>query len=355
MSGWWRKSKTPSTGTTFFKQTVRAVFVGAGWLFGLAGSPLVAAEEPKYSTDTTPYIERPVVQDFIRDVANRHGLNQNTIAGWFNGLTPQRHILKAISTPAERRLTWGEYRPIFLGNERISSGKKFLQTFKSTLQRAEDTYGVPKEIITAIIGVETFYGKHTGKHEALESLATLAFDYPPRSRFFTDELEAFILLSIEEGWDPLERRGSYAAAMGFPQFISSSYRAYAVDFDGDGKRDLINSVEDAIGSVGNYLNEHGWRTGEPIAERWLTSKANFQAIAKLDNKKLKPTVAVSTVKELGFDAKGSSAVSVMQLQAKDRKQTWLGYKNFYVITRYNHSRLYAMAVMQLAQQLEVNG
>lgn len=315
----------------------------------------VAAEEPKYSTDTTPYIEREVVQNFIRDVAQRHELNQNTLAGWFRGLEPQRHILKAISTPAERTLSWKEYRPIFLGNERISSGKQFLQEYKETLQRAEDEYGVPAQIITAIIGVETFYGKHTGKHEALESLATLAFDYPPRSKFFTEELEAFLLLSIEEGWDPLERRGSYAAAMGFPQFISSSYRAYAVDFDGDGKRDLINSVEDAIGSVGNYLNEHGWRTGEPIAERWLTTKANAPAVAKLDNKKLKPAVAVNTVKDLGFDAKGTSPVSVMQLLAKDRKQTWVGYKNFYVITRYNHSRLYAMAVMQLAQQLGIDG
>jgi len=304
MNGWLKKAKNLSTGT---KCLSHCFSLGVLFCLSVTFGLNAAAEEPKYSTDTTPYIEREVVQDFIRDVATRHELNQNTIAGWFRGLQPQLHILKAISTPAERRLTWKEYRPIFLGNERISSGKKFLQQYKETLQRAEDTYGVPAEIITAIIGVETFYGKHTGKHESLESLATLAFDYPPRSKFFTEELEAFILLSIEEGWDPLERKGSYAAAMGFPQFISSSYRAYAVDFNNDGKRDLINSVEDAIGSVGNYLNEHGWRTGEPIAERWLTTKANAAAVAKLDNKKLKPVVAVSTVKDLGFDAKGDSS------------------------------------------------
>ena len=313
------------------------------------------AEEVRYSTDTTPYIERERVREFIRDVSKRNGLNQNTVAGWFQNLEPQRNILKAISTPAEHTLTWREYRPIFLGDERINAGKKFLKTYADTLQRAEDVYGVPTEIIAAIIGVETFYGKHTGKHGALESLATLAFDYPPRSKFFSEELEAFLILSSEEGWDPLERKGSYAAAMGFPQFISSSYRAYAVDFDGDGKRDLINSVEDAIGSVGNYLAVHGWKSGEPIASRWKTTTSNAAEVAKLKRKSLKPKISVQTVLDLGFDVVGTEPVSVMPLNGKNGTETWVGYKNFYVITRYNHSRLYAMAVMQLAQQLKVNG
>ena len=315
----------------------------------------MVAEEVRYSTDTTPYIERERVREFIRDVSKRNGLNQNTVAGWFQNLEPQRNILKAISTPAEHTLTWREYRPIFLGDERINAGKKFLKTYADTLQRAEDVYGVPTEIIAAIIGVETFYGKHTGKHGALESLATLAFDYPPRSKFFSEELEAFLILSSEEGWDPLERKGSYAAAMGFPQFISSSYRAYAVDFDGDGKRDLINSVEDAIGSVGNYLAVHGWKSGEPIASRWKTTTSNAAEVAKLKRKSLKPKISVQTVLDLGFDVAGTEPVSVMPLNGKNGTETWVGYKNFYVITRYNHSRLYAMAVMQLAQQLKVNG
>lgn len=315
----------------------------------------VAAEAVKYSTDTTPYIDRKVVRDFIREVAARNDLNPNTVAGWFRELEPQLTILKAISTPAEHTLAWREYRPIFLGNERISSGRKFLVTHESTLKRAEAKYGVPAEIITAIIGVETFYGKHTGKHGALESLATLAFDYPPRSEFFTDELEAFIVLSSEEGWNPLERRGSYAAAMGFPQFIASSYRAYAVDFDGDGKRDLINSIDDAIGSVGNYLAVHGWKVGAPIASRWKTTASNAAAVAELKRKSLKPKISVKTVQDLGFEAVGAEPVSVMPLSGKNGTEIWVGYKNFYVITRYNHSRLYAMAVMQLAQQLEVDG
>ena len=324
-------------------------------LAGVSFGESVVAEEAKFSTDTTPYIERAVVQEFIRDVAVRHELNQNTLAGWFKSLKPQRNILEAISTPAERTLTWKEYRPIFLGDERINSGREFLNTHRTTLDRAEAEYGVPATIIAAIIGVETFYGKHKGKHGALESLATLAFDYPRRSEFFTQELEAFILLSSEEGWDPLARKGSYAAAMGFPQFIASSYRAYAVDFDGDGKRDLINSIEDSIGSVGNYLAVHGWTTGAPVADRWKTTEANAAAVAKLERKSLKPRIAAQTVRNLGFDAIGKEPVSVMPLRGKNGTQTWVGYKNFYVITRYNHSRLYAMAVMQLAQQLEVDG
>lgn len=332
------------------------------WINGVIAAALVltsthalaeSADAPKYSTNKTPYIERAEVQEFIRDVAQRNDLNQNTVAGWFRTLTPQEHILKAISTPAEHTLTWREYRPIFLGEQRIREGSRFLNTHKETLQRAEDTYGVPAEIITAIIGVETFYGKHTGKHGALESLATLAFDYPRRSKFFTSELEEFLILSSEEGWDPLERRGSYAAAMGFPQFISSSYRAYAVDFDGDDKRDLINNVVDAIGSVGNYLSIHGWQTGEPIADRWRTTNANAGEVATLDNDKLKPDVSAETLSKLGFAASAEGPVSVMQLNGKNSRETWVGYKNFYVITRYNHSRLYAMAVMQLAQQVKV--
>ena len=329
--------------------------------FALAGLNLFApaavsaADEVKYSTDTTPYIERETVRTFIREVAERHQLNENTVAGWFQDLTPQENILKAISSPAERTLTWREYRPIFLGDKRISEGREFLVKHAETLKRAADEFGVPAEIITAIIGVETFYGKHTGKHGALESLATLAFDYPPRAKFFTSELEEFIVLASEEGWNPLQRRGSYAAAMGFPQFIASSYRAYAVDFDGDGKRDLINSIEDAIGSVGNYLAVHGWKSGGPIASRWKTTTANAAAVAKLKRKSLKPEITVKTVQDLGFDAAGTGPISVMPLKGKNGTETWVGYQNFYVITRYNHSRLYAMAVMQLAQQVKVDG
>jgi len=330
-----RKGSPRSIGTTSAKILTKVI---AGSLISGSIAATASAETVKYTVDETPYIQRAVVQDFIRDVAQRHDLNQHTIAGWFRTIEPQQHIVKAISTPAEHTLTWREYRPIFLGEERIRSGKAFLETHAETLQRAQETYGVPAEIITAIIGVETFYGKHTGKHGALESLATLSFDYPPRSKFFTGE-----------------RRGSYAAAMGFPQFISSSYRAYAVDFDGNGSRDLINSIDDAIGSVGNYFAKHGWKTGEPIASRWRFDGSKATAVAALERDSLKPRVSVDQVKALGFDALGDKPVSVMQLNGSAEQETWVGYKNFYVITRYNHSRLYAMAVMQLAEELGVEG
>jgi len=354
MSGWSKRRLLPSTGTTSPSWPSKRLLLGSLVSLLLCLSAAASAESQRVKYDATPYIERQNVRDFIIDVAERHDLNKHTLAGWFSRLTPQTHILKAISKPAERTLSWREYRPIFLGDERISSGQAFMQEHAGTLTRAEHKFGVPAEIITAIIGVETFYGKHTGKHGALESLATLAFDYPPRSKFFTNELEEYILLVLEEGWDPLERRGSYAAAMGYPQFISSSYRAYAVDFDGDGRRDLINSIDDAIGSVGHYLARHGWQRDAPITARWKTSNANHAAATGLVRKSLKPSIPVAELKKLGFDAAGTQPVSVMRLKAKSGTQTWVGYKNFYAITRYNHSRLYAMAVTQLAQQLKVS-
>ncbi len=320
----------------------------------LSSAPAASAfaeTAPRPQSDQ-PYLQRAEVREFIRDVAARNALNQHQLAGWFTRLTPQQHILNAVSTPAERTLTWKQYRPIFLGNERVVGGREFIRQHAEALQRAEKTYGVPVEIIAAIIGVETFYGRHTGKHPILAALSTLAFDYPPRSPFFTKELEAFLILASEEGWNPLDRYGSYAGAMGFPQFIASSYRAYAVDFDGDGRRDLINSVTDAIGSVANYLAVHGWESTAPIAEPWVGAAAGSADVKRLEAKSLKPAVPINDIKAVGFDAWGSRPVSVMLLDGKNGTETWVGYNNFYVITRYNHSRLYAMAVMQLAQQLK---
>lgn len=294
------------------------------------------------------FIARAEVQEFVRKVAQTHQLDQNIVAGWFGKIESQPNIVKAISTPAERVLQWHEYRAIFLGDKRIQNGKAFVETYKTYLQRAEETFGVPASIITAIIGVETFYGDHLGKHGALEALATLGFDFPRRSKFFKKELEEFIVLANEEGWDPLAVKGSYAAAMGMPQFISSSYRRYAIDFDGDGKRDLWNSVPDVIGSVANYLAEHGWRNGEPVVERWKHDASLDKDVDSLVREKLKPVTDAKTLAKLGFTTNAKGLVSVNRLKQKESIETWVGYRNFYVITRYNHSRLYAMAVYQLS-------
>lgn len=302
------------------------------------------------------YLQRTEVREYLQTVSRDTGIDRNRLAGLFARLTPQQSILDAISRPAERTLTWRQYRPIFVTEKRTVQGREFIREHQALLQRAESEYGVPVNIIAAIIGVETFYGRITGKHGVLESLATLAFDYPPRSAFFKRELTEFLVLSEAEGWNAGERLGSYAGAMGVPQFISSSYREYAVDFDGDGKRDLFNNLADVIGSVANYLAVHGWVEGAPIAEPWSVEKS---AVKDLLRDSLQPSVAREVVAARGFDSKGLSVgaadgrlLSVMNLSGEAGDESWVGYKNFYVITRYNHSRLYAMAVMQLAQSFD---
>jgi len=304
------------------------------------------------------FLEREDVRDYIRTLSTERGLAQERLTQLFSGLSSQPSIIEAISRPAERRLSWREYRPIFMKQKRIDLGKKFIVDNSALLARAAETYGVPAHVIAAIIGVETFYGRITGKHGVLESLATLAFDYPPRATFFRSELSEFLVLSEAEGWDTEAVKGSYAGAMGLPQFISSSYRAYAVDFDDDGKRDLFSSTADAIGSVAHYLARHGWVEGAPVAAAWPQSTNISAQIRSLVSQSLTPAVSADAVKTLGFQSPTlepataeNRLLSVMILNGAQAEEVWVGYQNFYAITRYNHSRLYAMAVFQLARAL----
>lgn len=313
------------------------------WVSTVLAPPAVTAGEQSF-------LHRTEVQDYLREISRAHGLDQNRLAALFADTTSQQSVIDRISTPAERVLKWHEYRKIFLTDRRIREGQAFLQTHRDTLARATETYGVPADLITAIIGVETFYGRLTGKDYALPALATLAFDYPPRATFFRNELTEFLLLTEEEGLDPMTLKGSYAAAMGMPQFISSSYRAYAVDFDGDGVRDLWNSVDDVIGSVANYLARHGWREGEAIAERVYPQNTAWRALV---TKGLKPDLNRAQLREAGIPPQRASSgdLSLYTLQQSRVLEAWVGHHNFYVITRYNHSRLYAMAVMQLSDAI----
>ncbi len=299
-----------------------------------------------------PFGERKDVQQYLDQIADEHGLPRQKLQQAFDQIEPLQQVLDAISRPAEKTLTWAEYRPIFIKAKRIEQGKQFMVDHADTLARAEEAHGVPASVITAIIGVETFYGRITGKYSVLESVATLAFDYPPRSKFFKQELTEFLILSNTEGWDMGQIKGSYAGAMGWPQFISSSYRNYAVDFDGDGKRDLLNSAEDAIGSVANYLSVHGWKRGALVAEPWTVSSSQAASASKLVTESLKPSVSPQALKKMGFNADTDKDVSVMQFAGKNGQETWVGYPNFYVITRYNHSRMYALAVHQLSQAVQ---
>ena len=300
------------------------------------------------------FLSRQAVRDYIDKISQEHDLNPVAVTQLFAEAKPQQSVLDAISKPAERVLTWAQYRPIFIKQKRIDAGVAFMQQHASDLQRAEDTYGVPANIIAAIIGVETFYGKITGKHPVLDSVATLAFDYPKRATFFKRELTEYLVLAMAEGWDAGTIKGSYAGAMGWPQFISSSYRQYAVDFDGDGQRDLFNSVPDVIGSVANYLAVHGWQSEAPIAREILPSDLNAKkrtALNSLIRKSLKPAIAPETLENIGIEVAGDQLVRVMQFAGSGGEELWVGYKNFYVITRYNHSALYALAVYQLSEEL----
>ena len=294
---------------------------------------------------------RPAVKQFIDDMVKKHNFDKAALNTLFDQAHIKAKIISAISRPAEAK-PWYKYRPIFVTQKRIKKGVEFWNKHRADLERAEKVYGVPPEIITAIIGVETFYGKHTGGYRVIDSLSTLAFGYPKRSKFFTSELEHFLLMAREEKMDPLTLMGSYAGAMGQPQFISSSFRSYAVDFDNDGKRDLWNNTTDAIGSVGNYFKRHGWKKGEPVAHKATITGSQYKALAA---KGLKPRTSVKEFRNKGVstahDLQKNQKASLITLDQKNGQDYWLGLNNFYVITRYNHSPLYAMAVYQLGQKI----
>jgi membrane-bound lytic murein transglycosylase B len=303
------------------------------------------------------YAQRADVKHFINEMVNEYGFDRNYLEDKFTTAKRLDNVLESIAKPAEKELTWGQYRPIFVTSKRSDRGKAFMREHRETLNRAEKEFGVPAEIITAIIGVETYYGRLTGKYTVFDSLTTLGFDYPPRSEFFKRELKQFLLLSKEEDISVEEMTGSYAGAMGMPQFISSSYRRYAVDFDGDGKRDLWNSVSDVIGSVANYFSEHGWRKGESV-----TYPVTVKNPSILNNKNtLKPYITVKQLKQQNVTLNSNSSeqqlkdeklATLLTFEGENGDEYWIGLDNFYVITRYNHSELYAMAVFQLSEMLK---
>ena len=306
------------------------------------------------------YAKRQDVKDFIGDMVSQHGFDRQQLSEWMSGVKQQKTAIEAIARPAESK-PWKDYRPIFLTSSRISKGVEFWEKHKDVLSRAEKQFGVPAEIIVAIIGVETYYGRRAGNYPVLDALTTLGFDYPlenttkerrdRREKFFRKELKEFLLMAREEKVDPRTLKGSYAGAMGMPQFISSSFRAYAIDFDGDGKRDLWNSTADAIGSVANYFSRHGWKGGQPIISRAAVSnKANG-----LGSKKMRPHKALADYRQLGVtplsEFSDKQMATLLKLDGRRGDEYWLGLHNFYVITRYNHSPLYAMAVYQLGQEV----
>jgi membrane-bound lytic murein transglycosylase B len=296
--------------------------------------------------------ELPDLPQFIDKMVAEHGFEQRELEQVFAEVEVKDSILKAISRPAEKSKPWYEYRNIFLTDSRISGGVAFWEQHKEALARAEQIYGVPAEIIIAILGVETRYGGNVGGYRVIDALSTLAFRYPPRSPFFTSELENFLILTREEQMSQLDPVGSYAGAMGLGQFMPSSYRAYAVDFDKDGQRDIWTNPTDAIGSIANYLAVHGWVPGQSIVHRTKLESTLPEHISGQD---LKPAFNREQLAVAGFSLAelpaGNDKLSVIGLTQPEGEEYWLGRQNFYAITRYNHSRMYAMAVYQLAEAI----
>jgi membrane-bound lytic murein transglycosylase B len=290
---------------------------------------------------------------FIDKMVDTHGFDRAEITTLIDGAVIDQTILDTMSRPAERVVPWFEYRNIFMTEARIAAGVRFWTEHAATLEQVAERYGVAPEMIVAIVGIETFFGTRMGRYRVLDALATLAFAYPPRSAFFTSELESFLLLTREEEVDPTGALGSYAGAMGAGQFIPSSYRAYAVDADADGKRDLWTNWDDVFGSVANYFAKHGWRTGEPVMEP-ATRPERFEGPEPRNSLDLGDTVG--SLAELGYVftttlPSEAPAAAYSFEAAGGGSEYWVGYRNFHVVTRYNRSTKYALAAHQLSQAI----
>lgn len=298
------------------------------------------------------FADAPATIEFAREMEQRHGFNADELLGKFAQISSNAKVLQLIKPPSSpQQRSWERYRPRFLNDRRIDSGVRFWQENRTVLARARAMYGVPEEIIVAIIGVETEYGRNTGSFRVLEALATLAFDYPRRAEFFRTELEQFLLLARENNMDPLSIKGSFAGAIGIPQFMPGSQRRYAVDFDGDQRVDLSGSFDDAVGSVGRFLEQHGWQAGQPIA---VIARPQAEPARELIDAGIRPTLKVGELAAQGIEAKAGAddRVALVDLVSPGRDtEYWLGYENFYVITRYNRSSFYAMSVFQLAEEI----
>ena len=294
---------------------------------------------------------RSEVTGFIEEMTSRHGFDSSTLGRVFSQVETRQSIIDAMSRPAEKRLSWDKYRAIFMTDRRIDRGHEVAASQAAALGRAAAS-GVPASVILAIVGVETFYGERTGSYPVIDALSTLAFDYPPRADFFRKELEQFLLMSREESLDPLRPKGSYAGAMGIPQFMPSSFRAYAVDGGGDGHRDLWSDWDDVFASVANYLKVHGWRPGEPVMAAASVQGARLDGL-EFGSVALDQTVGSLRQRGVSFETPlpDSAPAVLLRLPGESVPEYRVGFRNFYVITRYNRSQLYASAVSDLADAL----
>lgn len=318
-------------------------------LFSLCCTPTLA-KRVKAQERGEPIAHLPEAVAFMDEMALHHQFDRADLVRLFSEARLKPSILKAMARPAEIK-PWHEYRPLFVEVKRIDQGVRFWAEHEAALQRAEAQFGVPASVIVAIIGVETFYGRNTGAYRVVDALATLAFGYPARAAYFRDELEQYLLLARETGIPPLSIKGSYAGAMGIPQFMPSSYRNYGVDFDGDNHRDLWRNPVDAIGSVAHYFQGKGWQPGAPV----LTQATQIAEPGKdLANRGWGYRMLLKEWALVGVASKSETEREAMllTLDGANGPEHWFAFENFYVITRYNHSFHYAMAVWELSQALE---
>ena len=323
-------------------------------LLAVAAMFLVSVSCSQAAEETFVDVAQPNVAAFIDEMVDTHDFDRDALANVLAEAKIKQTIIEKISTPAERKLSWAEYRKIFITRERIAAGTTFWLENREMLERIQQESGVSIEMIVGIIGVETYYGRITGKDRVIDALATLAFDYPPRSKFFRNELMQFLILAKEEEIDATEPLGSYAGAMGRPQFMPSSFRAYAVDASGDGKRDIWNNWADVAGSVANYFVEHRWRADEEVVSQ-ATLSSRWEGSAPEPKNTLKASDTVDSLSKKGVVFATSlcadSSSELLAYEGDDGAEYWVGFHNFFVITKYNRSVMYALAAYQLGQEI----
>jgi membrane-bound lytic murein transglycosylase B len=311
---------------------------------------LVAMSSQSAPAATVPL--RPEIESFIEEMARKHGYAVPTLRRLFAQVQTRPSILRAMAAPRTAR-PWYEFREGAVTPARIEGGVRFWKENQAVLEQANREFGVPEELIVATIGIETSYGRMMGTIKVLDALTTLAFDYPPRAEFFRGELEDYLLLAREAKLDAANTRGSYAGAMGFPQFLPSSYRKYAIDFDGDGRADLLASRADAIGSVANYYRTFGWKAGGAVIAEAQSGEAELGPLLAAG---IKPHSTVGELRSKGLVVPGAeddtAQATVFSVETENGHKLYLGFDNFYVITRYNRSVNYAMAVWELASELK---
>jgi membrane-bound lytic murein transglycosylase B len=356
---------TPVTTIARQASPARAVLRGLALAALFLAAHAVNAAHTAHAVHTAPsapappsYADRPDVRIFVDEMAAAHGFDARALRRFFAEVRYQRSVVKAMSRPVTAPPKWHQYAPQFLSSARIDGGVAFWRAHAATLERAQIKFGVPEEVVVAIIGVETFYGRNTGSYRVADALTTLAFDYPRRAEYFKNELKQFLLQTRERKISPLDPMGSYAGAQGLPQFMPSSLRDYAVDFDSDGTIDLAGDVDDAVGSVANYLAKHGWQAGDPVMVPAAIEIARQDDVeraldAGVSDRRTLESWQGEGVSAVGVpETLGGDSVGVLLLEEETEPSYWVVFNNWYVLTRYNRSRLYASAVWKLAQEVK---